>query len=126
MRKEMEGLFLYILAAVSLLAAIAEGIGLLTDRGKTRETEATVVDAWVAAPGGRYASKWARVHYVVDGRRSTSRERIQVPMAFQTGSRLKIRCRTDDPGRLCRRSVKRLGILLAAAAACGAVGYLIG
>lgn len=122
----MDGVFLFVLAGACLAGAAAEGIGVLLNRGRTKETEATVVDVWTTAPpGSRFASKWARVHYTAEGQGYTSAKRIQVPMAFVIGSSLRVRYRTDAPEKLCRWSFKRAVMLLALSAGCWAVGLLL-
>ena len=63
-------------------------------------------------------SKWAKVSYKVDGKTYQSQNRIQVPMALQIGSTVKIRYDKFNPEKLYSFSLLRIVISILIAAVC--------
>ena len=63
-------------------------------------------------------SKWAKVSYTVDGKTYQSENRVQVPMALQVGSTVKVRYDKLNPGKLYSFSLLRIVISFLIAAVC--------
>lgn len=107
-----ESVFLYILGAVALCFGIANLICLLLKYNRTDRTVGTIMSIKMPNPETAKTrnSKWATVSYKVDGRIYQSQNRIQVPMASQIGSTIKIRYDKLTPEKLYSFSVLRIVI----------------
>ena len=86
-------IFLYIIAAAALCFALINCIQFIMKRNKTAQTTGTIISIKMPNPETAKArnSKWAKVSYTVDGKTYQSENRVQVPMAFQVGSTVKVR-----------------------------------
>ena len=63
-------------------------------------------------------SKWAIVSYTVDGKVYQSQNRVQVPMAQQVGSTVKVRYDRLSPEKLYSFSMLRIAVSILIAAVC--------
>ena len=115
-----DAIFLYAIAAVAVCFALANALLLLLKRGKTGQTIGTISS--IKMPNAELAkarnSKWAKVSYTVDGKTYQSENRVQVPMALQVGSTVKVRYDKLNPGKLYSFSLLRIVISFLIAAVC--------
>ncbi len=88
-----DSIFLYIIAAIALCFGLINCIQFLLKRNKTAQTTGTIISIKMPNPQTAKArnSKWAQVSYMVDGKSYQSQNRVQVPMALQVGSTVKVR-----------------------------------
>lgn len=63
-------------------------------------------------------SKWAQVSYKVDGKSYQSQNRVQVSMALQVGSTVKVRYDKFNPEKLYSFSLLRIAISILIAVVC--------
>ena len=113
-------IFLYIIAAAALCFALINCIQFIMKRNKTAQTTGTIISIKMPNPETAKArnSKWAKVSYKVDGKTYQSQNRIQVPMALQIGSTVKIRYDKFNPEKLYSFSLLRIVISILIAAVC--------
>lgn len=120
-------IFLYLIAVVSLVFAIFNGICFLIKRNKTVQTVGTIIS--ITSPNPEIAkarnSKWAKVSYKVDGRNFTSKNRVQVPMTAEIGSSVTIRYDIEQPDKLYSFSLLRILIALCITVICIIAAVLI-
>lgn len=120
-------IFLYLIAAVSLVFAIFNGICFLIKRNKTVQAVGTIISITSPNPETAKArnSKWAKVSYKVDGRNFTSKNRVQVPMTAEIGSSVTIRYDVEQPDKLYSFSLLRILIALCITVICIIAAVLI-
>lgn len=115
---ERDIVFLYIIAGVSFVFALFNGIFMAVKRGTTVKTEGRIVSIKSTSPANERwrNAKLAKVSYLADGRSIVSKNRIQVPLASGIGTRLTVRYDRNQPERIYSYSVKRMvaGFLLGA------------
>lgn len=122
-------IFLYIIATIALCFGLINCIQFLLKRNKTAQTTGTIISIKMPNPETAKArnSKWAQVSYTVDGKSYQSQNRVQVPMALQVGSTVKVRYDKLNPEKLYSFSLLRIAvsILIAAVSILAAVFKLI-
>lgn len=113
-------IFLYIIAAAALCFALINCIQFIMKRNKTAQTTGTIISIKMPNPETAKArnSKWAQVSYIVDGKSYQSQNRVQVPMALQVGSTVKVRYDKFHPEKLYSFSLLRIAISILIAAVC--------
>lgn len=113
-------IFLYIIAAIALCFGFINCIQFLLKRNKTAQTTGTIISIKMPNPETAKArnSKWAKVSYTVDGKSYQSQNRVQVPMALQVGSTVKIRYDKFNPERLYSFSLLRIAASILITAIC--------
>ena len=113
-------IFLYIIAAIALCFGLINCIQFLVKRNKTAQTTGTIISIIMPNPETAKArnSKWAQVSYTVDGKSYQSQNRIQVPMALQVGSTVKVRYDKSNPEKLYHFSLLRIAVSILIAAVC--------
>ena len=113
-------IFLYIIAAAALCFGLMNCIQFLLKRNRTAQTTGTITSIKMPNPETAKArnSKWAQISYTVDGKSYQSQNRIQVPMALQTGSTVKIRYDKLNPEKLYSFSLLRITVSILIAAIC--------
>lgn len=118
--KDGEELFLYCIAIISLLFALWNYIQMIHRIGKTKQTVGTVFSIVSPNPDKTTFrnSKWAQLAYRVNGRNYVSVNRIQVPMASEIGSEVKIRYDVAQPDRLYSYSSSRIIISIGITVLC--------
>lgn len=117
---EGEVIFLYGASALALGFAGINGFFMVTRRGRTARTTATVVSFTTVIPERvkRCNGKWAQVSYKVGSKVYTPSQRIQIPMSAVIGSKVTVRYDREAPQKLYTFSGKRIiagtfmGILL--------------
>lgn len=122
-------IFLSVIAAAALCFGLINCVQFLLIRNRTAQTTGTIISIKMPNPETAKArnSKWAKVSYKADGKTYQSQNRIQVPMALQVGSTVKIRYDKFNPEKLYSFSLLRIVISILIAAVCilGAVFKLI-
>ncbi len=95
-------IFLYIIAAIALCFGLINCIQFLLKRNRTAQTTGTIISIKMPNPETAKArnSKWAKVSYMVDGKSYQSQNRVQVPMALQVGSTVKVRYDKLNPEKM--------------------------
>ena len=113
-------IFLYIIAAAALCFALINCIQFIMKRNKTAQTTGTIISIKMPNPETAKArnSKWAIVSYTADGKSCQSQNRIQVPMASQVGSTVKVRYDKSSPEKLYSFSMLRIAVSVLIAAIC--------
>lgn len=113
-------IFLSVIAAAALCFALINCVQFLLKRNRTAQTTGTIISIKMPNPETAKArnSKWAKVSYKVDGKTHQSQNRIQVPMALQIGSTVKIRYDKFNPEKLYSFSLLRIVISILIAAVC--------
>ncbi len=113
-------IFLYIIAATALCFGLINCIQFLLKRNRTAQTTGTVISIKMPNPETAKArnSKWAEVSYMVDGKSYQSQNRVQVPMALQVGSTVKVRYDKSSPEKLYSFSLLRIAVSILVAAIC--------
>ncbi len=113
-------IFLYIIAATALCFGLINCIQFLLKRNKTAQTTGTIISIRMPNPETAKArnSKWAKVSYRVDGKSYQSQNRVQVPMALQVGSTVKVRYDKLNPEKLYSFSLLRIAVSFLIAAIC--------
>lgn len=117
---ESDTIFLYIIAVAALCSALINGMCFLLKRNKSAQTTGVITSVKMPNPETSKArnSKWAKVSYTVDGKTYQSENRVQVPMAFQVGSTVKVRYDKLNPEKLYSFSLLRIVISFLIAAVC--------
>ncbi len=112
--------FLYIIAAIALCFGLINCIQFLLKRNRTAQTTGTIISIKMPNPETAKArnSKWAKVSYRVDGKSYQSQNRVQVPMALQVGSTVKVRYDKLNPEKLYSFSLLRIAVSFLIAAIC--------
>lgn len=102
-------MFLYLIAAASLIFSAYNGFCYFLKQNKTAQTTGTIISITSPNPETAKArnSKWAKVSYKVNDRKYTSQNRVQVPMTAQVGSLVKVRYDLKQPERLYSFSLVR-------------------
>lgn len=122
-------IFLYIIAAAASYFGLINCIQFLLKRNKTAQTTGIIISIKMPNPETAKArnSKWAQVSYTVDGKSYQSQNRVQVPMALQVGSTVKVRYDKLNPEKLYGFSLLRIAvsILIATVSILAAVFKLI-
>ncbi len=114
-----ESMFICVIAVAAVGFALFNTACLMIKRNSTAQTEGTILSFVLVNPEkAKSNSKWAIVTYKVNGRMYTSQNRIQVPMAAQIGSSVKIRYDVARPEKLYSFSWKRVLLALLVAAVC--------
>ena len=115
-----DAIFLYIIAAAALCFGLINCIQFLLKRNKTAQTTGTIISIKMPNPETAKArnSKWAQVSYTVDGKSYQSQNRVQVPMALQVGSTVKVRYDKLNPEKLYSFSLLRIAVSILIAAIC--------
>lgn len=115
-----EAIFLYIISAAALCFGLANAIQLLLKYNKTAQTVGTITSFKKLNPeiAKHRNSKWAIISYKVNGKTYQSQNRIQVPMASQIGSPVKVRYNKFDPKKLYSYSLLRIVVSFLIAAIC--------
>ncbi len=82
------------------------------------QTTGTIISIKMPNPETAKArnSKWAQVSYTVGGKSYQSQNRVQVPMALQVGSTVKVRYDKLNPEKLYRFSLLRIAVSILIAA----------
>lgn len=113
-------IFLYIIAAIAMCFGLINCIQFLLKRNKTAQTTGTIISIKMPNPEAAKArnSKWAKVSYMVDGKSYQSQNRVQVPMALQVGSTVKVRYDKFNPEKLYSFSLLRIAVSILIAAIC--------
>ena len=113
-------IFLYIIAAAALCFGLINCIQFLLKRNKTAQTTGTIISIKMPNPETAKVrnSKWAQVSYTVDGKSYQSQNRVQVPMALQVGSTVKMRYDKLNPEKLYSFSLLRIAVSILIAAVC--------
>lgn len=113
-------IFLYSIAAIALCFGLINCFQFLLKRNKTAQTNGTIISIKMPNLDTAKArnSKWAEVAYTVDGKYYQSQNRIQVPMALQVGSTVKVRYDKFHPEKLYCFSLLRIAIAIIIAAIC--------
>ena len=113
-------IFLYIIAALALCFGLINCIQFLLKRNKTAQTTGTIISIKMPNPESAKArnSKWAQVSYMADGKSYQSQNRVQVPMALQVGSTVKVRYDKLNPEKLYSFSLLRIAVSILIAAIC--------
>lgn len=113
-------IFLYITAAAALCFGLINCVQFLLQRNRTAQTTGTIVSIRMPNPETAKArnSKWAEVSYKVDGKTYQSQNRIQVPMALQVGSTVKVRYDKFNPEKLHSFSLLRIAVSILIATVC--------
>ena len=113
-------IFLYIIAAIALCFGLINCIQFLLKRNRTAQTTGTIISIKMPNPETAKArnSKWAKVSYMADGKSYQSQNRIQVPMALQVGSTVKVRYDKSNPEKLYSFSLSRIAVSILIAAVC--------
>ncbi len=113
-------IFLYAIATAALCFGLINCIQFLLKRNRAAQTTGTIISIKMPNPETAKArnSKWAKVSYTVDGKTYQSENRVQVPMAFQVGSTVKVRYDKLNPGKLYSFSLLRIVISFLIAAVC--------
>lgn len=95
--------------------AIFEGVSLLLQRNRTEVAIGTIEDIVMSTAKTMkvYNSKWARLSYLVKGKRIISTNFIQIPTSCKLGEKIPIKYDTYNPERLVTRSTRRLIIYTA-------------
>lgn len=115
-----EAIFLYVISAASLCFGLANAIQFLLKHSKTAQTVGTITSIKMPNPeiAKHRNSKWAIVSYKVDGKTFQSQNRIQVPMASQIGSPVRVRYNKFEPRKLYSYSLLRIVVSFLIAAIC--------
>lgn len=115
-----EMIFLYVISAVAFCFGLVDAVQFLLKHNKTAQTFGTIISIKMPNPetAKHRNSKWATVSYKVDGKTYQSRNRIQVPMASQIGSTVKVRYDRFTPEKLYSFSILRIIVSLLIAAIC--------
>lgn len=113
-------IFLSVIAAMALCFGLINCMQLLLKRNRTAQTTGTIISIKMPNPETAKArnSKWAIVSYTVDGKTYQSQNRVQVPMALQVGSTVKVRYDRFNPEKLYSFSVLRIAVSILIAAVC--------
>lgn len=113
-----EKIFLYVISAAALFFCLFNIIQFLLNYSKTAQTVGTIISIQTPSPETTKFrnSKWAVVSYKVNGRIYQSHNRIQVPMASQIGSSVKVRYDKFTPEKLYSYSLLRIVVSFIAAA----------
>lgn len=113
-------IFLYIIAAMALSFGLINCIQFLLKHNRTAQTVGTIISIKMPNPETAKArnSKWATVSYKVNGKNYQSQNRIQVPMALQVGSSVKVRYDKFAPEKLYSFSLLRIVVSLLIAVIC--------
>ena len=113
-------IFLSVIAAAALCFGLINCVQFLLKRNRTAQTTGTIISIKMPNPETAKArnSKWAKVSYKADGKTYQSQNRIQVPMALQVGSTVKIRYDKFNPEKLYSFSLLRIVISILIAAVC--------
>ncbi len=119
-------IFLYIIAAVAFCFGLINCIQFLLKRNKTAQTTGTIISIKMPNPQTAKTrnSKWAKVSYTADGKSYQSQNRVQVPMALQVGSTVKVRYDKFNPEKLYSFSLLRIVISILIAVICGIIASL--
>lgn len=117
---DRETIFLYLIAAVSLLFAAYNGLCFIFKHNRTAQTAGTIISIISPNPETAKArnSKWAKVSYKVNGSNYISQNRVQVPMTAQIGSQVTVRYDIEQPEKLYSFSALRIFVALCIAAIC--------
>lgn len=117
---DKDGLFLAAVAVLAVLFAVYNLVCTARNRRRAVYVTGTVVAVRTAIPETmrKNNSKWAAVSYRINGRSYISGTYVQVPMACQIGSRVRVCCNKENPEELYVFSFRRAGISFAVAAAC--------
>lgn len=107
---ERDVIFLYMIAGLSFSFALFNGIFLVIKQGKAVKTNGTIISIKSTNPTNEKwrNAKFAKVSYLVDGRNMVSKNRIQVPLTSEIGTKLTIRYDRNQPERIYSYSVKRM------------------
>ncbi len=113
-------IFLSVIAAMALCFALINCMQFLLKRNRTAQTTGTIISIKMPNPETAKArnSKWAIVSYTVDGKVYQSQNRVQVPMALQVGSTVKVRYDRLSPEKLYSFSMLRIAVSILIAAVC--------
>lgn len=113
-------IFLSVIAAAALCFGLINCVQFLLKRNRTAQTTGTIISIKMPNPETAKArnSKWAKVSYKADGKTYQSQNRIQVPMALQVGSTVKVRYDKFNPEKLYSFSLLRIVISILIAAVC--------
>lgn len=115
-----DAIFLYIIAGAALCFGVMNCLQFLLKRNKTAQTTGTIISVKMPNPETAKArnSKWAKISYSVEGKSYQSQNRVQVPMALQAGSTVKIRYDKLNPEKLYHFSISRIVMSILIAAVC--------
>lgn len=121
-----EAIFLYVISAAAFCFGLVNAVQFLLKHNRTAQTVGTIMS--IKMPNSETAkhrnSKWATVSYKVKGKTYQSGNRIQVPMASQIGSRVKVRYDKFSPGKLYSFSLVRVVVSFLVAAICFSVAMV--
>ena len=115
-----EAIFLYVISATAFCFGLVNVVQFLLKHNKTAQTFGTIMSIKMPNPetAKHRNSKWATVSYKVNGKTYQSRNRIQVPMALQIGSTVKVRYDRFAPEKLYSFSLLRIVVSFLIAAIC--------
>lgn len=107
-----EVVFLGAIALISFAYCIVNIVSYLLYKDSSGKTQGVIISfKTISLPTEKMRnSKWATITYTVDGKRYTSKKRIQVPMTEDVGSKVLVRYDTKQPERLYCFSVKRIAV----------------
>ena len=113
-------IFLYVIAGIALCFGLINCIQFLLKWNRTAQTTGTIISIKMPNPETAKArnSKWAQVSYKADGKSYQSQNRVQVSMALQAGSTVKVRYDKFNPEKLYSFSLLRIAISILIAAVC--------
>lgn len=115
-----EVMFLYIIGVVVFCFGLVNVIQFLLKHNKTAQTVGTIMSIKMPNPetAKHRNSKWAIVSYKVNGKAYQSSNYIQVPMASQIGSTVKVRYDMFAPEKIYSFSLLRITVSFLIAAIC--------
>lgn len=115
-----DAIFLSVIAAVALCFGLINCMQFVLKRNRTAQTTGTIISIKMPNPETAKArnSKWAIVSYTVDGKAYQSQSRVQVPMALQVGSTVRVRYDRLNPEKLYSFSMLRIAVSILSAAVC--------
>lgn len=111
---------LYVIAGIALCFGLINCIQFILKWNRTAQTIGTIISIKMPNPETAKArnSKWAQVSYKVDGKSYQSQNRVQVSMALQVGSTVKVRYDKFNPEKLYSFSLLRIAISILIAVVC--------
>lgn len=112
-------MFICIIAVAALIFALFNATCIIVKKNTTVQTTGTIISVALVNPEkAKSNSKWATVTYKVNGKTYTSQKQIQVPMAAQIGSSVKIRYDVAKPEKLYSYSFGRILMALLVIVVC--------
>lgn len=109
---ERDVMFLYLIAGISFAFAVVNCILFVVKRGKTMQTEGTIISIKSTNPTNENwrNAKLAEVSYFVNGKNVISKNRLQVPLSALVGTHITVRYDRKQPEKIYSYSGKRIVI----------------